>query len=43
MQLADLFALRDSGLPPQEFLLTEAQLRSIEIFGEAMPGQGANR
>ena len=30
------FALRDSGLPPQEFLLTEAQPRSIEIFGEAI-------
>ena len=29
-------ALRDSGLPPQEFLLTEAQLRSIETLGEAI-------
>ena len=34
--MPNLFAPRDSGLPPQEFLLTEAQLRSIEIFGEAI-------
>ena len=34
--MPNLFSPRDSGLPPQEFLLTEAQLRSIEIFGEAI-------
>ena len=31
----DLFAPKDSGSPPQEFLLTEAQPRLMNIFGEA--------
>ena len=31
-----LFAPRDSGSPPQELLLPEVQLRSIDIFGEAI-------
>ena len=30
------FAPRDSGAPPQEFLLTKAQPRSIETLGEAI-------
>ena len=32
----DLFVPRDSGSPPQEFLLTEAKPRSIGIPGEAI-------
>ena len=33
---ADIFVPRDSQSPPQEFLLTSAPPRSIEIFEEAI-------